>query len=225
MWGLAASLAGSLFKGSGSSSSSTSSATQSNSATNSNSSTSKGTEQSSSASSQILSNLLDSLTNVDNTYSKQSAINDAQDAATAASNSILQQAVPAAILGQNAAGGYSSSGTKRATEDAAARAQAAYAQTILSNINQYAAQANQQKQTTLSGLSSILGLIQDANSSTKSSSTTDSTSNTNSTTSSSSSKSGFGGMSMTGDQLSSAVETGGNLIKGIGSSISSLFGG
>ena len=189
--GMAMSLAGSMMKSGSSSSSSTSTTSDSNTKTN--SSTNKGTAQSNSASSAILSNLLDTLQTTDKTYNKQSAINDAQDAATAASNSILQNEVPAAILGQNVAGGYSSTGTKRATEDAAARAQAAYSKTILDNINNYAALTNTQKQTTLSGLSSVLGLIQDANTSSKSDSTTHSTSNSSTQSTSSESKAGMSG--------------------------------
>lgn len=201
MLGAAASLASSFMGSKGGSSSSTSSSSETNTTTH--NSTSKGTEQSKAAANSILSSLLSDLSSAGTGYDKQSAVNDAQDAAKAASSAILAQAVPAAILGQNVAGGYSSSATKRATEDAAARASAAYASVITDNINKYASIANTQKTTDLSGLSSVLGLIQDSAST--SDGTSNSTTKSSSTTTSSESK---GGMGMSKDGASSIISAG-----------------
>lgn len=186
MWiGAAASLASSVMGGmdkSGGASSSTSSTTDSNT----NSSSSKGTEQSKAASSSILDTLLADLQTAGKGYDKQSAINDSEAAAKSASSAILQSLVPGAFVGQNAAGGYSSTSTKRAVEDAQARAAAAYAGVVQDSIAKYANITSQQKGQDLAGLSSILSLIQD--SATSSESKTHST--TESTTTGTSSQSG-----------------------------------
>lgn len=179
--GLASSVLGGLSKHGGTSSSTSSTTDSSTSGT-----VNKGTDQSKAASSSVLDSLLADLQTAGEGYDKQSAINDSEATAKAASAAVLQSLVPGAFVGQNTAGGYSSTSAKRAVEDAQARAAAAYAGVVQDSIAKYATIASQQKGQDLAGLSSILGLIQDSTGS--SSSTTHST--TNSTTNGSASQSG-----------------------------------